>query len=363
MRTLFKIIATFILSCALVGCRTDAPQTVDLKPLATEIGRVSDANADLRAANVQLAAANAKLLEENERLKAVLRADADAGLLANEKGWLPFERYVWRHQISLLPVSPDAGTVDKWNDASTLYEAGGESAMQSVIHDLQTSAGQLNSELGKAQKEVATAQAERDEAVQAMNDAVKAAQEAQQNLEAAVAKAKADERARLEAETRAWQARSANWLGGILGIAALGCIAGMIFLPEAAKLFRKAGIVAGLGSVALLALARFLSSPWFDVAWKVTLATGAVCLLAWWLWELRAAILRARQANMSKEKAMVADTIIRRLDTYYDNDASSDAKLDMDAKLWPALQSEGPAYDAAVKRIKAAQCDLQNKQN
>lgn len=343
----------------LAGCQTDQPsiQPVDLSPLSTQIGTLASANSDLRSANEKLQAANAALSAENEHLKAMLRADADAGLAANSKGWLPFERYVWNHQIMLLPVAPDAQTVDKWGEASTIYSAGGESAMQRVIDGLNADAKTTNAMIGELSQRIEQLTKERGAAQAVADAALKRARDATDAIAAAVADATAGERARLEAETRAWQARSANWLGGSLGVFALVCIAGMIFFPEAAKLFRKAGIIAGVGSVALLALARFLSSPWFDAAWKVTLAAGAAGGIAWGLLELRSAIKRAREAKKAGEVAMVADTVILRLDTYYDNEASPEAKADMDEKLWPALQREGPAYDAAVKRIKAEQCD------
>lgn len=340
----------------LFGCQCPPKQqTVDLTPLSTQIGNLSDANAGLKVTNDRLQAANTALQAENEHLKAMFRADADAGLAANGKGWLPFEKYVWKHQISLLPsVAPDAATSGKWNEASTLYAAGGESAMQGVIKDLQASAGTLNTQLGKAQEAVKAAQAERDKLQQAVDAALKRAQEAEQNLVSAVAKAKADEDARIAAETRAWQVHAANWAGGALGILALACIAGMIFLSAAISPFRKAAVVCGAGCVICFAFARFAASDWFM---PVTLSVTGLALSGWAAWEIRAAIKRKEATKKAGEASMVANTIISALDTYYDTQASTEAKADMDAKLWPALEAVGPAYAAAVNRIKAAQCD------
>lgn len=337
----------------LAGCQTTQPvQTVDIKPLSAQIANLSDANADLKVANERLTSANADLLAANDQLKATLRADADAGLAANAKGWLPFEKYVWGHQIQLLPIAPDAGTTAKWTEASTLYAAGGESAMQGVVNDLTTQAGQLNTKMGELTKTAEIAKAERDASQKTADEAMQRAQKAEQDLAAAVAKAKADEAARIAAETRSWQVKVVSWTGGVLFIAAISLAACCFLLPVAVSMFKKSAFVAGIGCVACFALARFLSSPWFDAAWKATAGTLFVAGLCWAAWEIRQAIKRSKAEKLAATNEMAVRPIISTLDTAYDS-ADAVHQAWMDANIFEQLGKQGAQYSAAIHEIKA----------
>lgn len=336
------------------GCQTDQPApVVDLAPLTTQIGRLSTANSDLSAANAHLTQTNAELNAANEHLKAVLRADADAGTAANTKGWLPFEKYVWGHQIALLPGAPDKDTTDKWTEASGLYAKGGESAMLGVINDLTTQAGQLNTKMGELTKAAQVAQAERDKAQDAADKALQQAKDATATLAAAVAKAKADEAARLAAETRAWQVKVVSWTGGILFIATIALAACCFLLPVAVTIFKKAAFVAGMGCAACFAMARFLSSPWFDIAWKVTAGALIVAGIGWAAWELRQAIKRSQVAKVTAANELAVKPIITTLDTAYDA-ADAEHQAWMDAQIFEVLGKEGAQYSAAIHEIKAS---------
>jgi hypothetical protein len=357
MKSIIVILPLLILA----GCQTDQPATtVDLAPLSTQIGNLSEANSDLKVANERLKAANDALTAENARLLSMLRADADAGQSANLKGWLPFERYVWGHQLALLPdIIPDKTTADRWSEASTLYAEGGESAMQGVINTLNADAKKTNETLGTLREQVAAMTKERDEAQDTSEKALQQAEEATANLKAAVAKAKADEASQLAAETRAWEVKLVLWMGEILFVAAIALAACCFLLPVAVAIFKKAAFVAGIGCAACFAFARFLSSPWFDYAWKATAGALAVAAIGWAAWELRQAIKRSKAAEKAADNAMVAEKIIPVLDNYYKHVASPEAIKDMDKPggLWDTLDDLGGSYDAAVKRIKAEQAE------
>ena len=337
----------------LAGCQSTQPPVVDIAPLSAQIGHVTEANGELQVANERLKVANSSLLAENEQLKSVLRADADAGLAANTKGWLPFEKYVWGHQIVLLPVTPDADTTAKWTEASMLYEKGGESAMLGVVNTLTQQAGVLNSELGKLKQSVETAKSERDLAQAKAAEAFQKAKDATASLEAAVAKAKSDEASRLAAETRAWQVKVVSWTGGVLFIAAIALIACCFLLPVAVSMFKKAACVAGIGCVACFALARFISSPWFDYVWKITAGTLVVAGLGWAAWEVRQAIRRNKVDKLAATSEMAVKPIITTLDTAYDA-ADTDHQAWMDAQIFDALGKQGAQYSAAIHEIKAS---------
>lgn len=361
MKNILAIIPFLILS----GCQTDQPaQVVDIAPLSTQIGNLADSNADLRAANERLTSANTALQAEVDHLKSMLRADADAGISANGKGWLPFEGYVWKHQITLLPVEPDPDTAGKWSEASTLYAEGGESAMQGIISGLNADAGKLNNKLGELQSSVDTLTAQRDAAQEDSTLAQKAVQDARDTLAIEVAKARQNEASRIASETRAWQVKVVSWTGGVLFIASIALAACCFLLPLAGSIFKKAAFVAGIGCAACFALARFLSSPWFDYAWKITAGALIVAGIGWAAWELRQAIKRSQAAKKAADNAMVAEKIIPVLDNYYKHVASPEAIQDMDKSggLWDSLDDLGGAYDAAVKRIKAEQAENTVKQ-
>ena len=345
------IIAASLLS----ACQTDKPAPViDVAPLSSQIGALAQANADLRAANERLIAANVALQTENERLKSQLRSDADAGLAANEKGWLPFEGYVWRQQIARLPsVQPDASTVSKWTEAAGLYADGGESAMQGVIADLKTDATTQAKKLGELDASIKQLTKERDAAQEAAELAQKAVQDAEDALTAAVEKARQDEAARIARETREWQIHAANWIGGGLFVAALGLAACCFLLPVASTIFKKSAFVAGIGCAACFALARFLSSPWFDYAWKITAGTLVVAGIAWAAWEIRSAIRRREAEKVADDNELTVKPIISTLDTAYD-EADIEHQAWMDAQIFEVLGKQGPQYSAAIHEIKAS---------
>lgn len=166
--------------------------------------------------------------------------------------------------------------------------------------------------------------------------------------------AKRIERDRIAAETKAAQVRIANYAGGACGVAVLACIAGAVFLPVAAKLFLRGAALAGALCIVCFAFARFAACQLFlPVA-------GGSCVLAiagWIAWEIHGSIKNRESDKAAQDATLASTTAIDVLDDYYDRLASPEAVADMKEKLFPALQAKGPAYDAAVKRIKAAQCD------
>jgi len=331
----------------LAGCvSTDpAPAAVDITPLSTQIGNLADANADLKAANARLEAANDALKEENEHLKAMLRADADAGRAANAKGWLPFERYVWDHQIALLPNAPDRPTADKWGEAAGLYEAGGESAMQGIINSLNDDAAAQNKRIGALQESIDNLTKERDDAKAAAEAALARVREAEATLAAAIEKARQDEAAAIRAE----QVHKATQGGTICGTLALLFAAAAIFSP-AAKL-RFAGVAAffaGAG-ITLFAAARWIGSTWFG--WSVAAAWGIAGIVAL-VWMIRKGIEEREAKAKAARDGLVASVLVQKLNDFYN--ASDQAMKDaLNNGLFAALEKAGTAYAVAVKQIKA----------
>ena len=256
----------------LSGCMTDAPEVapVDIGPLSSQIGALAQANADLRAANERLTQTNTALLAEIERLKAQLRADADAGLAANANGWLPFEGYVWRQQITRLPgVVPDAPTAAKWTEAAGLYAAGGESAMKSVIDSLQSDATAQATKLGELSNRVAQLTKERDAAQEAATLAQKAVQDAEEALAAAIEQGRLKALADIRAEQSAW----ANRWGGYAAIGAILALIGIYWLGEGAVV---ACVGLGVSSVLLFGYARLLNWPYYGWVVGGVVAIGVV---------------------------------------------------------------------------------------
>lgn len=333
----------------LAGCVTNDPPPVapvDIAPLSSQIGSLAQANADLRAANERLAQANEALRAENERLKSQIRADADAGLAANAKGWLPFEGYVFRQQIARLPgIQPDASTADKWTEAAGLYAAGGESAMQGVIAGLHSDAAAQSAKIGELLSKTEQLERERDEAQGAATRAQQAVQDAGAALASAVTQARRDESAAIRKE----QIRRANQGGTVCGTLALLLAAAAIFSPAAKVRFAEVALFFAGASATLFAAARWLGSPWFEraviAAWATAGAVGIV-------WLIRRGIAEREAKAKAERDGIVASVVVQALNDFYDAaDAGTQSKLD--AGLFARLSAAGPAYAAAVKRIKA----------
>lgn len=341
-----KIIIFITIALALCGCQTTQPQnTVDIAPLSRQIESLSGANSDLRVANERLTTANSNLLAANEQLKATLRADADAGLAANTKGWLPFEKYVWGHQLQLLPVAPDAGTTAKWTEASTLYAAGGESAMQGVVNDLTTQAGQLNTKLGELAETAKTAQAERDSAQKLADESMHRAQKAEQDLADAVSKAKADEVYKLEKEAKEKQVSLIISFGGYAAVGALIAAVGIYWIGEGAVV---ACIVLALSSMVLFGYARLLDWPYYGWCVGIIITLSIIGLIVY--------LVRVKK---NKEKAATVEPIINAIDAAYD-ECDTAGKAVIDTHILKRLADLGPSFDASIKRIKADICDKQS---
>ena len=333
----FGIIAASLLA----ACQTDKPAPViDVAPLSSQIGALAQANADLRAANERLTQANVALQTENERLKSQLRSDADAGLAANEKGWLPFEGYVWRQQIARLPsVQPDASTVSKWTEAAGLYAAGGESAMQGVINTLNADAKKTNETLGTLREQVDAMTMERDAANEAATAALARVQKAEEDLSAAVEKARQDEAQAIRME----QVRFCNRWGGFAALAALAAGISAYWLGTIG-LVLFGGM--GLSSMILFGAARFLSSPWFGWTAGAVVIVGVIAAIVL-VWR------KQEQAKASAKLGMAVKPIITVLDEAYDK-ADIEHQAWMDTQIFEVLGKQGAQYSAAIHEIKAS---------
>lgn len=341
MRCSIQLAFGIIAASLLAACQTDKPAPViDIAPLSSQIGALAQANADLRAANERLTQANVALQTENERLKSQLRADADAGLTANAKGWLPFEDYVWRQQIARLPgVEPDTATAAKWAEAEGLYAAGGEAAMRGVIDSLHLDAKEQSAKLGELTIRVEQLARERDAAQEAATRAQKAVQDAQAALAAAI------EQGRLKAlaDIRAEQVRMANELARWCAIVAMLCAAGALIAKGVRDRLIELAILAGCFCASFFTFARWLGSEWFMPTMMAGWGLVVVGYIAWM-------IRKAREKKQAQNAGLVAPTVIEVLDEVYDVPENREW---MDKNLFPVLQARGSAYDSAVKSIKA----------
>lgn len=342
-----KIFLLSLFCFTLVACQsTIQPATlVDIRPLASQVESLTQANADLRVANERLTQVNLALQVEVEHLKSVLRADAEAGKGANERGWLPFERYVWNHQLALLPVAPDQVTVSKWAEAGNLYASGGEAAMQEVIRDLQQQAGNLNDTLGHLREQVDNLTKERDESLQLVTAAEEKVRKAEANLQQSIQDARAAEAAAIRAE----QVKRINQ--GAMGCGALAILlsAAAMFSPVSKlRLALLAGLMLGW-SATLLGLARWLGSIWFEATlgaiWGFALVAGGVWLIRRGLKEQELHKAAAQTEAVSDYAAHVVNVL---------NEAEKSATVEEAATLkkliWEPLKAQDTTGELDVMR-------------
>lgn len=256
----------------LCGCTTTKPvKQFDISPLSAQINKLSEANSDLREANERLTVANFQLSEANDDLKAMLRADAEAGLAANANGWLPFERYVWQHQLTLLPGPPDEVTSSKWAEAAGPYASDGEAAMQGIVSDLHASAEKQSFKLDKLSSTIEQLAHERDAAQEAASLAQMAVLDANDSMASAIEQAR---QASLQ-DVRNAQVAWANRFGGYAAIGALLAGIGIYWLGEGAVI---AFLGLGASSVLLFGYARFLGWPYYG--WAVGGISAIIAILA-----------------------------------------------------------------------------------
>ena len=264
----------------------------------------------------------------------------------------------------LVDVTPDPEEQIESARRAQLVAEGKTEQAKEAYGEAVVMASEKSAEIGRLEQKLTIATLDAEKAREEAQAALTKASDAQASVTAQIKDAVAQEDARIAAETRAWQVNAANLAGGGLFVAALGLAACCFLLPVASTIFKKSAFVAGIGCAACFALARFLSSPWFDYAWKITAGALIVAGIGWAAWELRQAIKRSQAARKAADNAMVAEKIIPVLDNYYKHVASPEAIKDMDKPggLWDALDDLGGDYDASVKRIKAEQAENTVKQ-
>lgn len=348
MKTLAYIIPVLVLA----GCHTTQQPVVDISPLSAQIGRLSTVNSELTVANERLQAANDSLSKENAHLLSQLRADADAGLSANTNGWTPFEGYVWRHQVMLLPdIVPDKFTADKWREAGELYAAGGEYAMQGVVKDLNADAAKTNQTIGELQKSVEQLTADRDAARDAAKSAIAAVNAANEALSSAVEQARQNENKRVMAQVRAEQVAFWNHCGYGLGIAALALAAGAFFSPVANRKLAEGSILSAVLSATSFASARFFASKWFG--WAIGVV-GAAAGGAYLFHKMKVSHAASETAKKALEYQKFGEAIVPVMDDAY-NHASPEEKAILDAKIFDRLSAvEDASTKALVDEIRAS---------
>ena len=336
---------------AISGCHTTQP-VVDISPLSAQIAKLSTVNSELTVANERLQVANDGLSKENAHLLSQLRADADAGVSANAKGWTPFESYVWRHQVMLLPdIVPDQFTADKWREAGELYAAGGEYAMQGVVKDLNSDAAKTNQTIGELQKSVEQLTIDRNAARDAAKSAMAAVNAANETLSSAVERAVQNENKRVMEQVRAEQVAFWNRCGYGLGIASLGLAAGAFFSPMAKKKLAEGSVLAAVLSAASFASARFFASKWFGLAMGIA---GAVAGGAYLFHKLKASHAASETAKKAEAYAKFGEAVVPVMDDAYD-DASAEEKAILDAKIFNRLSEvENAQVKALVDEIRAS---------
>ena len=338
---LFSCCAASLFACFLAGCQTEQPvQTVDIAPLSTQIGNLSDANADLKVVNERLKAANDALTAKNERLLAMLRADVDMGIVANKQGRTRMVGFTLDHQFTLLSdIVPDAQTAELWKLSDDAEKSGNESALQGVIDKLHLAANQTHDELGSLRTQVDAMTKERDAANEAATSALARVQKAEEDLSAAVEKARQDEAQAIRLE----QVRFCNRWGGFAALAALAAGISAYWLGTIG-LVLFGGL--GLSSLILFGAARFLSSPWFG--WTAgAVVIGAVIA------SIVLVLRKQRQAEDAAKLGMAVKPIISALDVAYDS-ADIEHQAWMDAQIFEVLGKQGAEYSAAIHEIKAS---------
>jgi hypothetical protein len=352
------VILPFLL---LAGCQTTPPApTVDLSAMQTRMSELQERATRAEVAlDAQAMAQETLDASESERLgKLKVNVVAAHGAVDDDNKPVA-QGELTVAEARLIDVRPDPEEQVAAAQRKQLVAEGRMQEAQTAYGVATKDAQDKATQIGVLTTERDSAKAEAEQARREATDALAATASAQADVEAQIADAKAQEAARILADIRAKEVNAALWAGGICGIAALGCIAGMIFLSAAAKMFGRGAATAGVLCMVCFGFARFLGSPWFDLAWKVTAGTLAVGGVAWVAWEIRTAIKRREAEKVAADNAMVAEKIIPVLDNYYKHVASPEAVADMDKTggLWDSLDDLGGAYDAAVKRIKAAQAE------
>lgn len=307
-----KKIFLLSISCfTLVACQSTVQPVapVDIKPLSSQIESLAQANADLRVANERLTQANVALQAEVERLKSVLRADAEAGKKANIKGWGTVVDYIFNHMLTLLPNAADEDILAKWEEAMQAYAAGGENAMQGVVRELQLKAGELNQSLGRLQRQVDSLTKERDDALANLEKAEQKVADAATNLAKAIADAKLAEAAAIRAE----QVRRINQGALLCGALAILLSAAAGFSPVSKlRLAILAGIMLGWSGT-LMCIARWWGSVWVEISagilWAAILVIGGIWLIRRGLKEQELKAAAEREKRLSDYTAGVVDIL------------------------------------------------------
>ena len=339
----------------LAGCQTDQPAlTVDLSAMQTRMSELQERATRAEVAlDAQATAQETLDASESERLGRLKVNVVAAHGAVDEDNKPVAQGELAVAEARLINVQPDpeeqVAAAQRKQLVAEGHLAEAQAAYGTASKDAQdkaTQIGVLTTERDNAKTEAETARRE-------ATDALAAAASSQADAERQIADAKAQEAARILADIRAKEVNAALWAGGICGIAALGCIAGMIFLSAAAKMFGRGAATAGVLCVICFGFARFLGSPWFDLAWKVTAGILAVGGVAWAAWEIRSAIRRREAEKVAADNELTVKPIISTLDTAYDA-ADIEHQAWMDAQIFDALGKQGAQYSAAIHEIKAS---------
>ena len=339
----------------LAGCQTEQPApVVDLSAMQAEMGKLHERATRAESALDTQAQAQAALdAAKSERL-GKLRVNVVAAHEAVDEDNKPVAQgELAVAEARLIDVQPDPAEQVAAAQRKQLMAEGrtqeAQTAYGIAVKDAQDKATQIGILTTERDNAKAEAELARREAAEAL--ALVAA--AQADVERQIADAKAQEAARILADIRAKQVNAALLAGGVCGVAALGCIAGMIFLSAAAKMFGRGAATAGVLCMVCFGFARVLGSPWFDVVWNATAGILAVGGVAWAAWEIRSAIRRREAEKVADDNELTVKPIISTLDTAYD-EADIEHQAWMDAQIFEVLGKQGPQYSAAIHEIKAS---------
>lgn len=339
----------------LAGCQAWRPvPTVDLSAMQAEMDKLHERATRAESALDTQAQAQAALdAAKSERL-GKLKVNVVAAHGAVDEDNKPVAQgELTVAEARLIDVQPDPAEQAAAAQRKQLVAEGRMQEAQIAYGTASKDAQDKATQIGVLTTERDSAKAEAEQARREATDALAAAASAQEDAERQIADAKAQEAARILADIRAKEVNAALWAGGICGVSALGCIAGMIFLSEAAKMFGRGAATAGVLCMVCFGFARFLGSPWFDVVWKVTAGILAVGGVAWAAWEIRSAIRRREAEKVADDNELTVKPIISTLDTAYD-EADIEHQAWMDAQIFEVLGKQGPQYSAAIHEIKAS---------
>ena len=333
----------------LAGCQTDKPAaTVDITPLVNKIGELEVRADKAEVAIAKKDAAQSVVDQRNDKQRACVRADVEAALMGVKASSPVLIGWALSDAINLLTGTiADPQQLQHWTDILNALNRGDLAKAEELNNQLKLEADDARKQRDAAQKNLVVA---KDEAKVASEDAKKARVDMEATkveTERIIAQAKADEDARIQAETRAWQVKVANWAGCGLFVASLALIAMAFLVNAAAKKFGEGAAFALAIAIGCFAFARFLAWPYF---FPVVGGGYAVIGAGYVAWKWRAAVKEHEASVKAAKTAAIVPYATMLVDVI--NEADKKATGDQTAILKALI------FDPIKDRDKTGQFDV-----